>query len=60
MADDRLRKTIEVIIGKGKVYFIPSRGLINSIIDELIREGRIPPREKWKDLKESEAPPGES
>lgn len=60
MANDELRKKVELIIGKGQIHYIPSENLINSIIDQLIEEGRIPPREKWKELKESEAPPEES
>ena len=56
MAKEELRKKVELLVGKGQIEYIPSAALVNSIIDQLIEEGKIPPREKWEELKSSQAP----
>jgi len=60
MGDDTKKKwvkqIVEAFVGSGEVQYIPSKKHVEAIIDQLIAEGRIPPREKWKELKDAEAP----
>lgn len=56
MGKEELRKKMELLIGKGRIEYVPSEKLVNDIIEQLIKEGRIPPREKWEELKSAEAP----
>ncbi len=60
MADQALKKKVELLLGRGRIDYVPSKALVESVIDQLIEEGRIPPREKWEDFKSSEAPREES
>jgi len=60
MTKEELRKKVELLVGKGKIEYVPSKALVDSIIDQLIEEGKIPPREKWGELKSSQAPREES
>ena len=48
--NDKLRKKLKAV-----VEYLPPEDVLESIIDRLIAEGRIPPRDKWKDLKKREA-----
>ena len=57
MADQALKKKVELLLGRGRIDYVPSKALVESIIDQLIEEGRIPPREKWSEVKSSEVPP---
>lgn len=60
MGKEGLRRKVELLIGYGKIEYVPSKKTVEAIIDQLIEEGRIPPREKWKELKSAEAPRGGS
>ena len=60
MDRSELRKKVELLVGKGQIEYIPSKALIDAIIDQLIEEGKIPPKEKWEELKSSEVPREES
>ncbi len=53
---NRIRQIVNAFIGSGEVHYIPSKKHVEAIIDQLIAEGRIPPREKWKEIKDAEAP----
>ncbi len=55
-----MKKKVELLLGRGRIDYVPSKALVESVIDQLIEEGRIPPREKWEDFKSSEAPREES
>ncbi len=56
MKKGELRKKVELLVGRGQIEYIPSEALVNAIIDQLIEEGRIPPRDKWEELRSSEVP----
>ena len=51
---ERIRAIISALLGNGEVQYMPSKQTVESIIDQLIKEGKIPPREKWAELKEME------
>ncbi len=53
---ERIKRIVDAFIGSGQVQYVPSKKQVEQIIDQLIAEGRIPPREKWKELKDAEAP----
>jgi hypothetical protein len=60
MDREELRKRVRLLVGEGEVHYLPSKRTVEAIIEQLIAEGRIPPREKWKEIKDSEVPHGES
>jgi len=56
----RVKQIVDAFIGTGEIHYVPSRTQVEEIIEQLIAEGRIPPRERWKELKDAEAPREES
>ncbi|HIP74315.1 MAG TPA: hypothetical protein EYH14_01555 [Euryarchaeota archaeon] len=54
---DELKQKIKAALGKGVVQYVPPKEVLESIIEQLIAEGKIPPREKWGEIKRREAPP---
>ncbi|GEM_PF-3473443 len=49
---EALRTKIQLLVGFGRVDYVPSRRTVETIIEQLIAEGRIPPREEWESAKE--------
>ena len=52
----RIKQIVDAFLGSGEIHYIPSKKHVEAIIEQLIAEGRIPPREKWRELKDAEAP----